>query len=101
METTVFKIKCRNCDKDIYFSAYQNDSKECQKGRCWLKTLKARTEVAVLKGCNAEDLVAPSSGKITLYKEDKLPERFNSSTGRWVKGVWVPWGMNVDTYDCY
>lgn len=96
MDTT-YKIKCRSCDQEVYFSDYQDQSKKCQKARCWLKTLKARTEAAVLKGCNAEDFIAPISGRIKLHEEkEATPERYNSNLGRWVDNKWVPWGSFYD-----
>lgn len=102
MEVTTYKIKCRNCDKEVFFSDYQRDSKECQKSRCWLKTLKARTEAAVLKGCNAEDFIAPVKGVVKMHEEPKAEVKsYNQATGRWVNNRWVPWGTNVDDMDCY
>lgn len=101
METT-FKIKCRNCDKEAYFSSYQFDSKACEKNKCWLRTHKARAEAAVLKGCNAEDFLNPISGKIRIADEpEKVQQSYTSVEGRWVNNKWVPWKEGSNDYECY
>jgi len=90
MTATKISIKCRKCDKEIYFSSFQYNAKACNRKKCWIRTQKARNEAALLKGCNADDFLFPLTGKIVIVEETKVVNENRYAEGKIMRdGKWV------------
>lgn len=65
----IYAMKCKMCNKEVLFSMFNDDTKDCKRGNCWMKTKKAREVAAELKGCSSSDFIPIVVGSVNLYPQ--------------------------------
>lgn len=63
------RIKCARCYSEETQATFKRTGIDCQQKKCWLRKPKVLKIAAQVFECLPGDLIAPTTGKLILYKE--------------------------------